>query len=125
MVHEIDHIEYVVHDAEEMVAFLELMGFERHRETEHHQTSYEVTPGDRERPVIEIHTAETEEAVGVNHIAILVDDIEERTETLRDAGVTVDNGPHRVESTGRITANFRDPDGRRFQLVSTESDAYQ
>lgn len=125
MVHEVDHIEYVVSDAEEMVEFLELLGFERHRETDHHARSYEVRPAGKDRPVIEIHTAETEEAVGVNHIAILVDDIEERTEELRAAGVTIDNGPHLVESTGRITANFRDPDGRRFQLVSTDSEAYQ
>lgn len=124
MVRDVDHIEYVVSDAEEMVDFLELLGFERHRETEHHATSYEVKPAGADRPIVEIHTAEGEEATGVNHIALLVDDIEGITEDLKAAGLDAE-GPQYVESTGRTTTNLRDPDGRRFQLVSSESDAYQ
>lgn len=87
------------------------------RETEHHGTSYELGPADGDGPIFEIHTVEGEEVPGINHIAFAVDDIEDVTETLNEKDVDQVSDPYYVEKTGRTITNFRDPDGRRFQVV--------
>ncbi len=120
MIGDIDHVEIEASDAGEMVAFMRTLGFEEHRQTEHHGESYELTPAGQERPIFEIHTVEGEEVPGINHIAFQVDDIEAATDQLESADVDALVGPYFVEKTGRTITNFRDPDGRRFQLVSEE-----
>jgi glyoxylase I family protein len=90
------------------------------RTTEHPGTSYELQPADWEGPIIELHTVEGEETPGINHIAFATDDIEEVTQTLKEEGVDQVSDPYHVEKTGRTITNFRDPDGRRFQAVSSE-----
>jgi len=119
---EIDHIEIETSNADEMAEFLQVLGFEKVRETDHHGTSYELEPGHGEGPLFEIHTATGEEVPGINHIAFAVDDIESATEELREAGVDQVTDPYYVEKTGRMITNFRDPDGRRFQVVADEDD---
>lgn len=120
MLNEIDHIEIEASDATEMAAFLKTLGYEEHRTTEHHGTSYELAPGDGDGPLFEIHTVEGEEVPGINHIAFSVDDIEAATAELKEADVDQVSDPYYVEKTGRTITNFRDPDGRRFQMVSDE-----
>ena len=107
MIGEIDHIEIEASDAEAMADFLKQLGYEEHRRTEHHGLSIELTPADGDGPLFEVHTVTGEEVPGINHIAFGVDDLVE---------------PYYVERTGRTICNFRDPDGRRFQLVD-EGDA--
>jgi catechol 2,3-dioxygenase-like lactoylglutathione lyase family enzyme len=116
----IDHIEIEVSDADEMAAFMEKLGYERLRETEHHGTSYEYVPADGEGPLFEIHTVSGEEVPGINHIAFGVDDIESVTEQLEAEDVDSIVGPYDVDKTGRTITNFRDPDGNRFQVVSDD-----
>ncbi len=116
----IDHIEIEASDADEMADFLKTLGYEEVRTTEHHGTSYELQPADWEGPIIELHTVEGEETPGINHIAFATDDIEDVTQTLKDEGVDQVSDPYHVEKTGRTITNFRDPDGRRFQAVSSE-----
>ena len=120
MIGEIDHIEIEASDAEEMAEFLKVLGYEEVRETEHHGTSYELEPADHDGPLIELHTVSGEEVPGINHIAYSVDDIEGVTERLREAGVDQVTDPYYVEHTGRTITNFRDPDGRRFQVVEDD-----
>ncbi|WP_311172144.1 VOC family protein [Halobellus ordinarius] len=120
MIGEIDHIEIEVSDASEMAEFLEKLGYEQHRQTEHHGESYEYVPGDGEGPLFEIHTVSGEETPGINHIAFAVDDIEEESERLEEADVDSIVGPYDVDKTGRTITNFRDPDGNRFQIVSDD-----
>lgn len=120
MVGEIDHIEIEASDATEMAEFMKKLGFVEHRRTEHHGTSYELEPADGDGPIFEIHTVEGEEVPGINHVAFAVEDIEEKTEELEEKDVTVDRGPYHVEATGRTITNFRDPDGRRFQMVEDD-----
>jgi glyoxylase I family protein len=117
---EIDHIEIEVSDADEMANFLEKLGYEQHRQTEHHGESYEYVPADGDGPLFEIHTVDGEEVPGINHIAFSVDDIDAVTEELADADVDSIVGPYDVDKTGRTITNFRDPDGRRFQVVSDQ-----
>jgi catechol 2,3-dioxygenase-like lactoylglutathione lyase family enzyme len=119
---QIDHVEIEVSDADEMAAFMEKLGYERHRKTEHHGTSYEYVPADGDGPLFEIHTVSGEETPGINHIAFAVDDIEDTTEQLEEEGVDSIVGPYDVDKTGRTITNFRDPDGNRFQVVSDEGE---
>ncbi|MXR20034.1 VOC family protein [Halobacterium bonnevillei] len=118
MIEDINHIEIEASDAEEMVAFFEKLGFEEHRETEHHGASYEMKPAGAEKPVFEIHTVKGEETPGINHLAFQVDDIQGATKTLEEEDVSQVSNPYYVEPTDRTIVNFRDPDGRRFQFVS-------
>lgn len=120
MLGEIDHIEIEASDAEEMVEFMQALGFEIYRETEHHGQSYELVPADGDGPIFEIHTAEGEEVPGINHIAFSVEDIDEFTDHIEAEDIDQIVGPYDVEATGRRITNFRDPDGRRFQVVSDE-----
>ena len=120
MIGEIDHIEIEASDASEMADFLKKLGYEELRRTEHHGESFELEPGDGDGPIFEIHTVEGEEVPGINHVAFAVDDIDDVTEQLDDADVDSIIGPYDVEETGRTITNFRDPDGRRFQVVSDE-----
>ncbi|PGF13930.1 glyoxylase I family protein [Natrinema sp. CBA1119] len=120
MLSEIDHIEIEASDADEMAAFLEKLGYEHLRKTDHHGTSYELGPADGDGPIFEIHTVEGEETPGINHIAFSVDEIEDVTEELKDADVDQVSDPYYVDKTGRTITNFRDPDGRRFQVVSDD-----
>ena len=117
MIGEIDHIEIEASDAEEMADFMKKLGYEEYRRTEHHGLSIELEPGSGEGPLFEIHTVQGEEVPGINHIAYRVDDVEETHAELEDAGVDALVEPYFVERTGRTIANFRDPDGRRFQVV--------
>lgn len=120
MIGEIDHIEIEVSDADEMAEFFEKLGYEKHRETDHHGESYEYVPADGDGPLFEIHTVSGEETPGINHIAFAVDDIESVTEDLAAADVDALTGPYDVDKTGRTITNFRDPDGNRFQIVSDD-----
>jgi glyoxylase I family protein len=122
MIGEIDHIEIEASDAEAMADFLKQLGYEEHRRTEHHGLSIELTPAEGNGPLFEVHTVTGEEVPGINHIAFGVDDVEAEYEALQDAGVDDLVEPYFVKRTGRTICNFRDPDGRRFQLVD-EGDA--
>jgi glyoxylase I family protein len=117
---EIDHIEIEASDADEMADFFRKLGYEELRQTEHHGESYEFVPADGDGPLFEIHTVDGEEVPGINHIAFGVDDIEEVTEHLEEEDVDSIVGPYDVDATGRTITNFRDPDGRRFQVVSDD-----
>jgi glyoxylase I family protein len=122
MIDGIDHIEIEASDATEMSDFLQKLGYEIHRETDHHGKSYELTPPEGDGPIFEIHTVSGEEVPGINHIAFATDDPETVAEQLRDQDVDDVVDPYYVEHTGRVITNFRDPDGRRFQAVSSAED---
>ena len=122
MIGEIDHVEIEASDAEEMAGFLEKLGYEELRRTDHHGLSIELEPAETDGPIFEIHTVQGEEVPGINHLAYRVDDVEAEYERLQEAGVDDLVEPYFVERTGRTICNFRDPDGRRFQLVDEASE---
>jgi len=120
---DIDHIEIEASDAEEMANFLKALGYEEKRRTTHHGESFELVPSDGDGPLFEIHTVDGEEVPGINHVAYAVDNIEELTEQLKeDDNVDQVTDPYYVEHTGRTITNFRDPDGRRFQMVQDDDE---
>lgn len=119
VISEIDHIEIGVSDAKEMGKFLEALGYELRRTTDHHGKSYEYAPVDGEGPFFEVFTVSGEDTPGINHVAFATEDIEGVAEELELSDIDVD-GPRSVEETGRSIANFRDPDGNRFQVVDDQ-----
>jgi catechol 2,3-dioxygenase-like lactoylglutathione lyase family enzyme len=119
MIRGIDHIELIVRDFDEYVAFLKTLGFKEVTQTGHHGQSAELqAPGDNQ-PIFEIHQATGEEVIGVNHIAFKVDDVNAANEVLDKTDIDFKN-PNYVEATGRTTINLRDPDGWRMQLVDAK-----
>ena len=117
MITRIDHIELIVRDVDEFVRLFEAMGFEVVRRTEHHGDSAEVKLPGPGQPIFELHQVSGEENPGINHIAFQTDDLQAAYTRLRETGVTFDREPWLVPQTGRMIANFRDPDGWRLQLV--------
>ena len=125
MVRGIDHIELIVRDVDEFVAFFEALGFKLLTRTVHHGASVEMQlPGDNQ-PIFEIHQVGREENIGVNHIAFKVDNAQEAYTQLQGKGVKSMREPNYVPATGRTTVNLRDPDGWRMQLVDADRKAPQ
>lgn len=120
MITSIDHMELIVCDVDAHVAFFEKLGFNVLTRTTHHGGSAELQlPGDNQ-PIIEIHEAGGEEVIGINHIALKVDNAEAAYKELSADGVAFTRGPKLIEVTGRTTVELRDPDGWRIQLVDAE-----
>ncbi len=117
MIERIDHIELVVRDVNTFVEFFQKMGFQLLTRTPHHGGSAELQLPGPHQPIFEIHQVNGEENVGVNHIAFLTDDIQKSCDELKVSGIPFEAGPRLIKVSGRIVANFRDPDGWRLQLV--------
>jgi glyoxylase I family protein len=123
MIRGIDHIELIVRDVEEFVTFFRKLGFELLQRTRHHGDAAEMKLPGENQPIFEIHKAGGEEVIGINHIALKVDNAKEDYEQFLRAGVAFTRGPKYIEPTGRTTVELRDPDGWRFQLVDAERKA--
>jgi catechol 2,3-dioxygenase-like lactoylglutathione lyase family enzyme len=123
MIRGIDHIEIIVRDVEEYVTFLQRMGFKLLTRTSHHGSSAELQLPGENQPIFEIHQVGGEENVGVNHIAFKVDSAQGSYDELQAKGLKTMRAPNYVKATGRMTVNFRDPDGWRMQLVDAERKA--
>lgn len=120
MVKRLDHIDIGATDAEEMAEFFKKLGYEVIRETEHHGKAYEMALPGSDGPFFDIHTIERSYNPEINHMAFAVDDIHAETERLIEMGAEheEDGSPEARPDTGRTVSNFRDPDGKRIQLVS-------
>ena len=119
MVQGIDHIELIVRDVEAFVTLFRQLGFRLLARTTHHGESAELQLPGEGQPIIEIHRVSGEENPGVNHIAFRVGDVRAAHQELGAAGIEFDGPPELIPQTGRLVANFRDPDGWRLQLVDT------
>ena len=120
MIKSIDHMELIVCDLDAHVAFFEKLGFNVLTRTTHHGGSAELQLPGENQPIIEIHEAGGEEVIGINHIALKVDNAEAAYKELSDDGIAFTRGPKLIEVTGRTTVELRDPDGWRIQLVDAE-----
>jgi glyoxylase I family protein len=117
MIRGIDHIELVVRDVDQFVAFFQRLGFELVRRTDHHGVSAELRLPGPGQPIFEIHQVQGEENPGLNHIAFACDDVAAAHQALSGGGIAFESGPTLVPASGRTVANFRDPDGWRLQLT--------
>ena len=113
---QMDHIELVVNDLDGFIQLFEAMGFQELSRTTHHGLSVEFQLPGPNQPIFEMHKADGEEVIGVNHIAFRVDDVKAASDELRAKGARVGE-PNYVAATGRLIANGRDPDGWRIQFV--------
>ena len=120
MIKSIDHMELIVCDLNAHVAFFEKLGFKVLTHTSHHGGSAELQLPGENQPIIEMHEETGEEVIGINHIALKVDNAADAYETLGETGVPFTRGPKLIEVTGRTTVELRDPDGWRIQLVDAE-----
>jgi glyoxylase I family protein len=120
MIRGIDHIELVVRNVEEFVGFFQKLGFELIARTKHHGDAAEMKLPGPNQTIFEIHQVGGEEVIGVNHIALKVDNAKQAYEQFQAGGVKFTRGPKFIEPTGRTTVELRDPDGWRFQLVDAE-----
>ena len=120
MIRGIDHIELIVRDVEQFVGFFQKLGFELVRRTKHHGDAAEMKLPGENQTIFEIHQVGGEEVIGINHIALKVDDAKAAYEQFQNDGIAFTRGPKYIEPTGRTTVELRDPDGWRFQLVDAE-----
>ncbi len=116
MVTQIDHIEIIVNDVEEYVDFFTSLGFEVVKRSNHHEGSVEFQLPGPNQPIFEIHKVLMEEVIGINHIALRVDDVNETNELFMKKGYNVISAPHFSPYTGRTNMDARDPDGWRVQI---------
>jgi catechol 2,3-dioxygenase-like lactoylglutathione lyase family enzyme len=119
----IDHIEIIVRDLDQYVAYLQKLGFELITRTSHHGDSAELKLPGEGQPIFELHQVGGEEVIGINHIAFRTDDVAATYDRLLDAGVKAEGEPELVTSTGRTNINLRDPDGWRVQIVDADRKA--
>lgn len=120
MVQAIDHIELIVRDVDAHITLFEKLGFKVLMRTAHHGGSAELQLPGENQPIFEIHAVHDEEVIGINHIALRVDNAEEAYKDLSADGVAFTRGPKLIEVTGRTTVELRDPDGWRLQLVDKD-----
>ncbi len=120
MITSIHHMELIVRDVDAPVTFFEKLGFNVLTCTTHHDGCAELQLPGENQPIIEIHEASGEEVIGINHIALKVDNAGEAHETLAQNGVRFTRVSKLIEVTGRTTVELRDPDGWRIQLVDAE-----
>lgn len=123
MIRGIDHIELIVRDVDEFVTFFQRLGFELLMRTGHHGDAAEMKLPGENQTIFEIHQVGGEEVIGVNHIALRVDNAEAAYAEFQGKGVSFTRGPKYVDATGRTTVELRDPDGWRIQLVDAERKA--
>ena len=116
MITQIDHIEIIVRDVTAHVEFYQKLGFKLLTWTDHHGGSAELQLPGPNQPILEIHSALTEENPGINHIAFQCDDVGKTHEDLSSKGMVFYKEPHKSPTTGRTNVLFRDPDGWRLQL---------
>ena len=118
----IDHIDLIVEDPEKMAKFLMALGFKEIRHTVEARGSIELRfPGGDDQPFVELRASRkpdgTTRPLGLNHIALRCDNLDETFKTLSEKGMKFSSQPRVVETSGRRLANLIDPEGHSLQIV--------
>ena len=120
------HTMYRITDPEKSRSFYEALGFAFSRDMdivrdgEVEATNYFFSMGDNES-VLELtfnhdgRTYDMGDAYG--HIAIAVDDLDEKLSRLHKQGIEPEREPYRVREGGSRLCFVRDPDGYRIELI--------
>ncbi len=117
----IDHIEICVKDIDLAAEFFKNMGFTELNRTAHHGGAVEMrVPGDQ-NILIEFHRGLPTETPGLNHIAFLVDDMQQTVATLAEKGIEMDAPPKTSSNRGCQMASLRDPAHMRYQFTDLPS----
>jgi lactoylglutathione lyase len=119
---ELLHTCYRITDIDRSVAFYEALGFEDRRRMPIRDEAINVfmgLPGDDDRLELTYNFGvdSYELGTGYGHIAVSVDDIDERLDRLKEQGIEPEREPYRVREGGSRICFVRDPDGYRIELI--------
>ncbi len=92
------------------------MGFELLAKASNGLSARLKLPGENQ-VIFEIFSVSEEYNIGIDHIAFLVDDMDQTCEDLKRNDIEIEKGPFLFEASGRTLTNLRDPDGWRLQLT--------
>jgi lactoylglutathione lyase len=116
------HTCYRIGDIDRAVGFYEALGFEERRRMDLPDGAINVfmgIPGDGDRleltwnPGVESYDLGT----GYNHIALVVEGLDDTLSGLAEQGIEPERPPYRVGERGRRICFVRDPDGYRVELI--------
>ena len=122
MIETIDHIDIAVSDVDTHVTFYKTLGFRVIRPAPKPGEPVAMQlPGDNQ-PILELNPTHRPDGTekdpqGLRHLALGVDDIDAAFAEMAEKGLPVDYAPFYFAPTDRWLAAFRDPDGRKLQLV--------
>ena len=118
------HTCYRIGDIDRSVSFYEKLGFDERRRMNIGEEAINVFMGlPGEDPVLELtynHGVDSYDlGTGYNHIALLVDDLDDTLAGLAQSGIQPEKPPYRPggRTTGSRIAFVRDPDGYRVELI--------
>jgi len=111
----LDHIHLYVKDLEEAIRFYEMVGLEFVENTNHSGKAAVMRIPDS-TVSLEMQETKVTDNPGLNHLAFVVDDLDDLCDSYKANGVKVD-GPLENKATGRRLATIRDPHGFLIQLV--------
>jgi lactoylglutathione lyase len=119
------HTCYRIGDIDRSVAFYEKLGFEEVRRMPIGDEAINVFMGmpDEDIPRVELTynhgVTEYDHGTGYNHIALLVDNLDDTLAGLAEQGIEPEKPPYRPggRSEGHRIAFVRDPDGYRIELI--------
>ncbi len=122
---ELIHTCYRVIDPDASVAFYEALGFEKRRELPIRGEAVNFflgVPG-RDSPELELTynfdppAGGYEIGTGYGHIALVVDDLDETLNQLKEKGISPERSPYSVRQGGSRICFVRDPDSYRVELI--------
>ena len=119
---ELIHTCYRIGDVDRSVAFYEALGFEELWRMPIRDEAINVfmgLPGDGARLELTYnHGVDSYElGTGYNHIAVTVDDLDEKLGALSEQGIEPEKPPYTVSAGGSRICFVRDPDGYRIELI--------
>ena len=119
---ELIHTCYRITDIDQSVAFYEHLGFEEMGRMDIRDEAINVFmgfPGDGARLELTFnHGVDSYEmGTGYNHIAVVVDGLDDALGRLREAGIEPEKPPYQVREGGSRICFVRDPDGYRVELI--------
>jgi lactoylglutathione lyase len=122
------HTCYRIGDIDRSVAFYEKLGFEERRRMPIGDEAINVfmgLPGEDARLELTYnHGVDSYDlGTGYNHIALLVDDLDDTLASLAQSGIQPEKPPYRPggRTTGSVICFVRDPDGYRIELIERQS----
>ena len=119
---ELIHTCYRITDPERSVAFYEALGFEERRRMPIRDEAINVfmgLPGDGPRLELTYnHGVDSYNlGTGYNHVAVTVEDLDQKLVNLAEKGIEPEKPPYRVREGGNRICFVRDPDGYRIELI--------
>ena len=111
----VDHIAFRVKDIDKISNLLQQVGYAELSRTEHHGGAVLLESPKQPGLVLEFTVLREGEVPGFDHVCFKLDGEKELNE-LMSSGFPIYGEPS-LSSAGRYIANFKDPDGNKWQLT--------